>query len=159
MPKLEYFVPVNADLQMIWRVLLDRIENPDRYMAGVESCEFPESEEDYAVREIKIQGFPLRERITINEEMGEVRYELLDHPLFTGDVFNSLIPPAHDDLKAKPVVQFRMNWQPISPEAEAIEIESRDDLEASLKDAVHFVRDLAEHWEKQAQTAAQSSPS
>ncbi len=149
MPKLEYFAPVDASLQTIWNVLLDRIENPSRYMLGVDSCEFPESTEEYAVREVKIQGFPLRERITIDERMGEVRYQLVDHPLFQGDVYNALIPPAEDDPKAKPVVQFRMDWQPLNEEGQAVEVEGAPVLEESLKQAVHYVRDLAEHWEKQ----------
>lgn len=147
MPKLEYFVPVNASLQTIWEVLLDRIEHPERYMQGIDSFDFVESTEDYAVRELRLQGFPLRERITIDERLGEVRYALQDHPLFQGDVYNALIPPASDDPKALPVVQFRMDWQPLNPEAQATEAESREALEESLKAAVHYVRDLAEHIE------------
>lgn len=149
MPKIEAHLPVDASLQTIWNVLLDRIEHPDRYLAGVESFSFPESEEDYAIREVLIQGATLRERITIDERQGEVRYQLLEHPLFVGDVYNSLIPPAEDDPKAKPVVQFRMDWQPLNAEAEAVEIEARDVLEESLQQAIQYVRDLAEHLEKQ----------
>lgn len=154
MPKLEYFVPVNASLQTIWDVLLDRIEHPERYMQGVDSFEFLESTEDFAVREILIQGFPLRERITIDERLGEVRYALQDHPLFRGDVYNALIPPANDDPKALPVVQFRMDWQPLNSEAQSAEAEGAPILEASLKDAVHYVRDLAEHIEVKKNQAA-----
>ncbi len=150
MPKFEYFTPVDASLQTIWNVLLDRIENPDRYQGGVDSFSFPESEEDYAVREILIQGIPLRERITIDERQGEVRYQLIDHPLFSGDVYNALIPADEHDPKARPVVQFRMDWRPLNNEAEIVEAESREALEESLKQAVHYVRDLAEHLEKQA---------
>lgn len=152
MPKLEYFVPVDASLQTIWNVLLDRIENPSQYMLGVDSCEFLESTEDYAVREVTIQGIPLRERITIDERLGEVRYQLVEHPLFQGDVYNALIPPAADDPKATPVVQFRMDWQPLNEEGQAVEVEGAVVLEESLKQAVHYVRDLAEHWEKQEAT-------
>jgi hypothetical protein len=149
MPKLVYFVPVDAELQTIWDVLLDRIEHPDRYLAGVESFSFPESEPDYAVREVMIEGTPLKERITVDERVGEVRYELVEHPFFQGEVYNALIPPAADDPKAKPVVQFRMDWQPLNEEAHAVESEVLPALEASLKDAVHYVRDLAEHMQKQ----------
>lgn len=149
MPKLEYFVPIDAELQTIWNVLLDRIEHPERYLAGVESFSFPESEEDYAIREIMMGDTPLRERITIDERQGEIRYQLLDHPLFTGDVYNALIPADTNDPKAKPVVQFRMDWQPLNDTAQAMEAESLPILEASLKDAVHYVRDLAEHMQKQ----------
>jgi hypothetical protein len=150
MPKLVYFVPVDADLQTIWDVLLDRIEHPDRYLAGVESFSFPESENDYAVREVVIEGSPLRERITIDERVGEVCYQLVNHPFFTGEVYNALIPPAEDDPRAKPVVQFRMDWQPLNAEAQAVEAEVLPALEESLKEAVHYVRDLAEHLQKQA---------
>jgi hypothetical protein len=148
MPKLDYFIPVNATLQTIWNVLLDRVEHPDRYMQGVESFSFVESTETFAVREILIQGFPLRERITIDERLGEVRYQLVEHPLFQGDVYNALIPPAQDDPKAMPVVQFRMNWQPLNEEGQAVEVEGRAVLEESLQQAVHYVRDLAEHMER-----------
>ena len=148
MLKLEYFEPVAADLQIIWSVLLDRIERPESYMAGEVSCEFLENGEDFAVRELNLGGFPLRERITIDERMGEVRYQLVDHPLFEGDVYNSLIPPAANDPKATPVVQFRMHWQPRNAEGEAIALESREMMEASLKEAVHYVRQMAEHLEQ-----------
>jgi hypothetical protein len=157
MPKLEAFVPVDADLQTIWSVLLDRIEHPDRYMAGVESFRFVESASEYAVREVQLQGMALLERITIDERMGEVRYQLLDHPFFAGDVYNALIPPAKDDPKATPVVQFRMDWQPLVPEAEVMDIENRQDIEDSLKQAVYYVRDLAEHIQQQSQLEQQKT--
>jgi hypothetical protein len=149
MPTLEYFTPVDADLQTIWDVLLDRIENPGRYTAGVDDCRFVENEADYAVREVTMQGVPLRERITIDERQGEIRYQLVDHPLFAGDVVHALIPPAGDDPRAKPVVRFRMDWRPLNATAAAIEEESRASLEEGLKQGVHYVRDLAEHLETQ----------
>jgi hypothetical protein len=149
MPNLETHVPVDADLQTIWRVLLDRIENPQRYLSGVESCSFPESEEDYAIREVIIGGVPLRERITIDERQGEVRYQLIDHPLFTGDVYNALIPPASDDPKATPIVQFRMDWQPVNETAQALEVEISDTMKSSMEDAVRYVKEMAEHLDKQ----------
>ena len=152
MPKIDYYVPVDASLQTIWDVLLDRIEHPDRYLSGLESFTFPEGNEDYAIREVIMSGQPLRERITINERQGEVRYELVDHPLFAGDVYNALIPPDSDDMRAKPIVQFRMDWRPLSPEAAGLETEARQAIEESLQQAVHYVRDLAEHMEKQRAT-------
>ena len=150
MPKIDYYVPVDASLQTIWNVLLDRIEHPDRYLAGLESFSFPEGNEEYAIREVIMNGQPLRERITIDERQGEIRYQLLDHPLFAGDVFNALIPPDENDPKAKPVVQFRMDWRPLNAEATLVEEEAGEAIQDSLKQAVHYVRDLAEHMEKQA---------
>jgi len=149
MPKIDYYVPVDASLQTIWEVLLDRIEHPDRYLAGLESFSFPEGNEEYAIREVVINGQPLKERITIDERQGEIRYQLLDDPFFAGDVYNALIPPDERDIKAKPIVQFRMDWRPLSPEAAAMEQDAAQAIQESLQQAVNYVRDLAEHMEKQ----------
>lgn len=149
MPTLDYYTPVDASLQTIWRVLLDRIENPDRYLTGVASFSFPESEEDYAVREIVFEGAPpLRERITIDERQGEVCYQLMEHPLYSGNVINALVPPAEDDPKAKPVVQFRMAWQPLNAEIASADADIKAVMEASIRDAVQYVKEVAEHLEK-----------
>ena len=153
MPKIDYYVPVDAALQTIWEVLLDRIEHPDRYLAGLESFSFPEGNEEYAIREVIIHGQPLKERITIDERQGEIRYQLMDDPLFAGDVYNALIPPDETDPKAKPIVQFRMDWRPLSPEAAAMEREAEQAIQESLQQAVNYVRDLAEHLEKQSTKA------
>jgi hypothetical protein len=149
MPKVEAHAPVDADLQTIWRVLLDRIEHPDRYMDQLESFRFTENTDDYAVRELSLPGgMTLTERITIDERQGEICYQLLDHPLFEGSVYNALIPPDPTEPKARPIVQFRMDWQPKSLEARALELETRVDLEDSLRHAVNYVKDMAEHLEK-----------
>jgi hypothetical protein len=148
MPKLEAFVPVDADLQTIWRVLLDRIENPDRYTSGVERCDFVENTDDYAIRDLAMNGMVLRERISIDEAQGEVRYQLVDHPLYVGDVINALIPPDPNDMKARPIVQFRMNWEPLTTAAMTLDSQNHAAIEEGLKQGVHYVRDLAEHLQK-----------
>jgi Domain of unknown function (DUF1857) len=149
MPKLDTHVAIDADLQTIWRVLLDRIENPDRYVQGVESYEFVENTDDYAVRDLNIGGLILREKISINEEQGEVRYQLVDHPLYAGDVINALIPADPKDPKAKNVVQFRMNWEPLTDEAIAIDRESQSFIQEGLKQGIEFVKNIAEHMQNE----------
>jgi len=150
MPKLDTHVAVDAELQTIWRVMLDRIENPDRYVMGVESCVFVENTDDYALRDLNIGGLVLRERISINEEMGEVRYQLVDHPLYAGDVINALVPADPKDPKAKNVVQFRMNWEPLNDEAVAIDRDNKTFIEEGLKQGIEYVRNIAEHMQSEA---------
>ena len=144
MPHLKAHMAVDADLQTIWRVLLDKIENPKRYLLGVDEVSFPESTEEYAVREMTMQGQTLKERITIDERQGEVHFELLDHPFYAGKVINALIPPAEDDPKAKPVVQFRMDWEPLNDEAQLLDQQAAGPMQESLEDAVRYVKEMAE---------------
>jgi hypothetical protein len=148
MPHVTYHLGVNAPLQTIWNVLIDRIEHPERYQGGVKATPFIEGDEHYAIREIDLGEITIKEKITINEKEGEITYQLLEDPLFTGEVKNSLIPPAEDDKKATPVVQFTMDWHPLNNEAEALEVEQREELEESIHQAVQYVKDLAEHMAK-----------
>jgi hypothetical protein len=47
-----------------------------------------------------------------------------------------------------------MDWQPINEQAEALEVQIGQSMEASIQDAVRFVKEMAEHVEKQqAETA------
>jgi len=149
MPKLDTHVAVDAELQTIWRVMLDRIENPDRYVMGVESCVFVENTDDYVLRDLNIGGLVLRERISINEEMGEVRYQLVDHPLYAGDVINALVPADPKDPKARNVVQFRMNWEPLNDEAVAIDRDNKTFIEEGLKQGIEYVKNIAEHMQRE----------
>jgi hypothetical protein len=152
MPKIEHFEGVSASLQVIWTVLLDRIENPQRYMVGISNCLFPENTDDFAVREIHMgeeSAVVLTERITIDEPQGTVAYELQNHPMFEGFVYNKLIPPAQDDAKALPVVLFEMDWKPKNNEASQAEAAALGDLSESLKLAVQHVKQLAEQLEQE----------
>lgn len=156
MPQVSYELPVNAELQMVWDVLLNRIMRPDQFMSGVEDFRFLENEESHAIREVVTGGMALKERITIDEQLGQIRYELLDHPLFSGDVYNRLIPPAEDELYAKPMVSFVMNWQPLNEEARQVEEQFGQALEEGIRQAVLFVKQLAE--EKNGNTPALNLP-
>jgi len=149
MPKLDTHVAIDAELQTIWRVMLDRIENPDRYVMGVQSCVFVENTDDYAIRDLNIGGLVLRERISINEEMGEVKYQLVDHPLYAGDVINALVPADPKDPKAKNVVQFRMSWEPLNDEAVAIDRDNQTFIQEGLKQGIEYVKNIAEHMQSE----------
>lgn len=145
MPVLEASIAIDAPLQSIWEILLDRIQSPERYMAGVDACTFPEDTPEYAIREVSIGEMLLREQIRVNEREGSISYELVENELFTGFVYNRLIPPATDDPRATPMVQFEMNWHPINIDAETVEIEIKPIMIESLQESLAYIKALAEH--------------
>ncbi|MEM0951216.1 MAG: AtaL-like protein [Cyanobacteria bacterium P01_H01_bin.74] len=166
MPNVEHFEPIQASLQVIWTVLLDRIENPERYMAGIASCTFLENTDTYAVRQVVMTNpgnasenadetdtaaVTLKEKITIDEAQGSVCYTLIDHALYNGQVYNKLIPPAEDDEKASPVVLFEMQWTPKTPEVVEIEDQVAPELRQSMVLAVQYVKSMAEQLEQESQ--------
>lgn len=138
MPHVKYSLPVEAELQTIWNVLLDKVEHPERYMQYVESVRFLEDKEDYAIREIKTEDMSLQEKITINESLGEVVFELLDHPLFDGTVTHNVSP------LEPPVLTITMNWQPKNEEGIAVEKAAMNDITMGIEEAVKFLKATAE---------------
>ena len=144
MPNLTCSVPIQADIQVIWRILLDKIENPQRYLQFVEETNFLEDNEDYVIREMKTPDMTLTEKITVNESMGEVCFELIDHPLFEGKVINSIIPPAPDAPQPIPVWTITMDWRPKNDEARTVERMAQADLKESVEAAAMHIKLVAE---------------
>lgn len=148
MPNVQCQLPVEADIQTIWRVFLDKVEHPERYMQYVTETRFVEDTDDYVIREIKTADMALTEKITLDEHMGEVKFTLVDHPMFEGDVIHHIIPSAPDQKDGLPVVQITMNWRPINREGEIVEQGARRDIEQGIADAARHIKAVAEHWEK-----------
>ncbi len=144
MPYATYSTPVDASLQLLWKILLDKIEHPERYMAEVEETEFLEDTEEYAVREIRTSDMALQEKITINESLGEVRFSLLNHPFFEGDVIHAIVPST-----PQPTLTITMDWRAKNEEAQQVEGLYQEQLEQDIHLAAEHIKNLAEHLEKQ----------
>ncbi len=151
MPNVQCQLPVEADIQTIWKVFLDKVENPSRYMEFVESCTILEDAETHIVREIKTPDMALKEKITVDEKQGEVYFELMDHPFFSGTVTHSIIPPAADLEGGLPVVQVTLNWTATSPEGQALERDNAPVLKESMEAATLHLKQMAEGFEKNQQ--------
>ncbi|MEB3287139.1 MAG: AtaL-like protein [Vampirovibrionales bacterium] len=152
MPHVSCSQPVEADIQTIWRVFMDKIENPDRYMAYVKETRFLEDADDYVVREICTEDMSLQERITLDERLGEVRFQLLNHPLFSGEVLHQIVPPALEasgENIPSAVVKVTMDWTPKNEEAKAVERTARADIEQSIEEATLYIKRMAEQLERQ----------
>ena len=149
MPHATVSVPVEASMQLLWKILLDKIEHPERYMAEVKETEFLEDTDDYAVREIRTSDMSLQEKITVNEMMGEVRFSLLNHPFFEGDVIHLIQPPSPENPDPHPTLTITMDWKPKNDEARQIEALYQQQLDADIAQAADHIKKLAEHLEQQ----------
>lgn len=146
MPHVTCSEVVETDIQTLWQVFLDKVENPQRYMQFVKETRFPEDTEDYVVREIITDDMTLTEKITLDEKMGEVKFELVDHPLFEGYVLHAIVPPDASNRESKPVVTVTMNWTPKNQEGRAIEAQAANDIRTGIEDATKHLKLVAEGW-------------
>jgi len=109
MPKASLSVEVRAPVETIWRLLLDKIENPGRYRQGVLEVEMLDRQPGFVVRRLKTTNFEVVERITAFPQSHEVDFVLLEHPFYAGQSKNRITPPFRPGLSA--TLTFELDWR------------------------------------------------
>jgi len=134
--------PVNASLETVWNLFLDKVENPGRYIKAVRQSTVLERYDNGVLREMKTDKMTIKERITIDEKAREVTFTLVDHPLFTGATTNRIVPPRSNRPEEPLTVVFDLQWEPRTPESE--KIVTREEVNAITHHAVLDLKQIAE---------------
>lgn len=109
MPWAVESVVVQAPLETVWELLLDKAENPQRYLEGILDFRILAKGEGWILREMELAGAQwLRERVTFDVAGRSMTYELEDHPCFEGKVVNRLAPHAPGAV----TLTFELDWAP-----------------------------------------------
>lgn len=137
---------VHASKETIWELLLDRIANPGAYLPGVESSEILERSSEGFIRETRARGLVIRERVVVDEKGGEVRFELLEHPLFSGSIVNRVVPTSAQSPVAPQTLTLILDWAPKNPEAERIVLQ---EMAESMQRAVIEIKERAEELDRE----------
>lgn len=138
MPQASYSSPVNSSLTILWNLLLDKIENPQKYISEVKESKIIEKTPNGVIREMQTSKLKLLEKITVDETAKEVCFTLIDHPVFTGSVINKIDIPANDGEPL--LLTFSLNWQPKDPAF----VENNTEIAEMIKQAVLHTKALAE---------------
>ncbi|MBB3259870.1 hypothetical protein F4827_004685 [Paraburkholderia bannensis] len=96
-----------ASPKILWELLLDKIESPERYVPDVTSAEILRRYADNAVeRMMHGPGDPIHELIVWDARSMTIVFKLVDHPVYRGFVTNMiLVTDSGCEL------DFTMNWQ------------------------------------------------
>jgi hypothetical protein len=140
MPYATFSTPVNAPLATVWALLLDKIEDPQRYISAVQHSAIRERFSDGVLREMQTAQMQLTERITIDESSHTISFTLVDHPQFSGAIRNTVaIDPQAPETAT--VLTFTLDWSDRQPGSTG---ESETALAATLKQALLDTKALAE---------------
>lgn len=141
MRETTFSTPVYARLETVWKILLDKMEHPEHFIPGVEETKILDRFEGGLVREIRTNGMTIRERAMIDESGGEIRYEIMEHPLFTGFIVNRVVPTSRQSPVAPQNLTFELNWIPKADEGEAA---LREEMTQAMQAAVLTIKEIAE---------------
>ena len=139
--------PVNASLKTVWSLLLDKVENPGRYIKAVKGSKVLTRYDDGILREMKTDKMTVKERISIDEQAREVKFTLVDHPLFTGETINKIVPPPSNRPEEPLTVTFVLQWEPRTEESE--KIITQEEINQVIHHAVLDLKSIAEQQDAQ----------
>jgi uncharacterized protein (DUF302 family) len=120
MRKISYSCEVHAPLDTVWKLLIEKVEQPQSYMPGVVQSRILQHYGNGVLREIKCEGMMIKEKVVIDKAHGEVHYFLLEHPLFTGKVVNRVVPSSVQSPVAPQLLTIEVDWVPKDDEAERL---------------------------------------
>lgn len=136
MPYATHTEDVEASPGTVWRLLVDKIENPQPYVPGVRSVEILERRADSVLRHMVTDQLDLTERITRDARRLEIVFTLVDHPRYVGSVTNR-IEPGETGNRSR--LTFTIDWHEVGSQDAGGE-----HLQGVLRDAVRQTKALAE---------------
>jgi uncharacterized protein (DUF302 family) len=120
MRKISYSCEVHAALDTVWKLLIEKVEQPQSYIPGVVQSRILQHYGNGVLREIKCEGMLIKEKVVIDKMHGEIHFFLLEHPLFTGRVVNRVVPSAVQSPVAPQILTIEVDWAPKDEEAERL---------------------------------------
>jgi len=109
-------VSVHAPVEVVWQLLVDKVEHPDRYVSGVQGLEILEKYEDGVLRQLT-HPMPIKERISINHEKLEIIFKLVDPVHFSGYFYNRIHLPADRQSDQPLKLEYGLEVEPIGAAA------------------------------------------
>lgn len=146
MRKISHSCEVHAALDTVWKLLIEKVEQPQTYLPGVIQSRTLQHYGNGLLREIRGEGLLIREKVLIDRPHGEVHYFLLEHPLFTGRVVNRVVPSSVQSPVAPQVLTIDVEWAPKNEQAEEL---IRTAIPAQIQNEVLSLKQRAEALEKE----------
>lgn len=107
---ISYSAIAKASLKDVWEHFIYKIDNPQHFVPGVSNVIIKEKNDDYVIRQMDIQikdgpKNTVVEKITSTPY--HVKFEIIEHPVFTGHVDNFAEFISENETK----VTFAMQWK------------------------------------------------
>lgn len=141
MPFFSHRVPVQADMDRLWSLLVDKIRHPEKYVPGVEQVRILKELGPLSVERLmhvrSPAGLkPIHELIVADTSTRSVLFKLLDDPVYSGWVLNVVY-----EESGRLELEYALYWSV----REGVQPAAAPDLKAAIEGAVEHTRALAEN--------------
>lgn len=144
MRQISYEANIHAPREKLWKLLLDRVENPRDSVPGLLDVRIIERYDGGLLREVMTQGMTVRERVTIDEPKRMITYTMVDHPLFSGRVVTHMVPASVQSPVAPLRLTMTVEWVPKDDAAERL---IQENMPEQIQREVLTLKEMAEEGE------------
>ncbi|NQZ01425.1 MAG: DUF1857 family protein [Bdellovibrionales bacterium] len=111
MNKSHYVIAGRVDLEPshLWRVLIDKVHHPEKYVAGAHDVVLDQLEDNKYLRRMKRGETTVNELIEINSDLRETIFELKDHQNYEGLII-SRVEIDKDQSPNACYLAYELNW-------------------------------------------------
>jgi uncharacterized protein (DUF302 family) len=146
MPKISYSSEVHAALDTIWKLLIEKVEQPQGYNPGEVQTRILQHYGNGVLREIKGEGMLIKEKVVIDRSHGQIHYFLLEHPHFTGRSVHRVVPSSVQNAAAPQLVTVEADWTAKNEKAELL---IQQTLPEQIEAEVASIKQRAEAMERE----------
>ena len=139
-------VLVHAQHDTLWNLLMDRLENPGRYMPGVTDARIIDHTNHVWAREMKLHGDLVKERIEVKAHDSVLRHELLEHPQFTGVIVTRIVKTARQSPVAPQYLEYDLELQTKSFHVQGA-LRGEDEIVSDIEVEMQKLKSRAEEME------------
>jgi hypothetical protein len=139
-------VLIHAQLETVWNVLLDSMENPQAYQPQVHESRIIEKSVDGLIREMKIDNTIVRERLIPDKKNNTLYNEVLEHPVYTGDITIRLAPTSVQNPMSPLTLEYHLKLE-VKPDHQGGAVRPEDLLTGAFNDEMARIKQKAEELE------------
>jgi hypothetical protein len=111
MTQAAFSTEINADFEVIWKILMDEVENNHLYSQKVLDVKIIERFHDGVLRVVSVRDADVRERVIFDYAQREVNSTLVGHPHLAGNIIKKIVPVNSVTDKPPYNVQCTIEWQ------------------------------------------------
>jgi hypothetical protein len=130
---------INAPFDKIWDILMDEVENPQRYSDKILDVKILERFHDGVLRLVSVRDADVRERVEYNYQRKEITSTLVGHPNLNGKITKRITSAVPDEPPFK--VDSEIDWQSNDSEVASM---IRRNMESFATTSLTKVKELAE---------------
>jgi hypothetical protein len=121
-------------------------KNENDYEPGLLRSFVYESE---IIRKVTVRGIPYKERILISRKYKDIRYELIDHPVFSGRITIKVAPYSAQNPMTPVDLQYFMVLISKSADSKGI-VDREKEMESAIETELQRLKEHAEELERSA---------